>query len=327
MIQPLCPPVRCYLTASYLLSSFPDAGSPHLHTPSFVGSLVEEELLSSTTTTTTVFLRLCSPRGWINCCVFDIHSLSGPGRRRRDERIKRKVTERLVLSCQNFSSIPRVPPRILFLRPDVPFSPSFAEKVDIVLQATMFLLSFRCRESGNERTEERTPRTCFFVHLEFVYADISFRHDWYSTISLRDAVRFLTLQFHPDERYKFTNEEKERERVFCSIYGINEKRSNTLEIHTRYSNKVEQLDRAMARVVYPATRSTDAFRARHKCRKFGRKSVSRQITVNRGVIVKQRDLVETWLREATFTGVGEEIAVQDQLLSFLCVSSQPSRSA
>ena len=36
-------------------------------------------------------------------------------------------------------------------------------------------------------------------------------------------------------------------------------------------------------------------RVRHKCRKFGRKSVSRQITVNRGVIVKQRDLVETWL--------------------------------
>lgn len=32
-------------------------------------------------------------------------------------------------------------------------------------------------------------------------------------------------------------------------------------------------------------------------------------------------------REATFTGVGEEIAVQDQLLSFLCVSSEPSRSA
>lgn len=63
MIQPLCPPVRCYLTASYLLSSFPDAGSPHLHTPSFVGSLVEEELLSSTTTTTTVFLRLCLSHG------------------------------------------------------------------------------------------------------------------------------------------------------------------------------------------------------------------------------------------------------------------------
>lgn len=187
MIQPLCPPVRCYLTASYLLSSFPDAGSPHLHTPSFVGSLVEEELLSSTTTTTTVFLRLCSPRGWINCCVFDIHSLSGPGRRRRDERIKRKVTERLVLSRQNFSSIPRVPPRILFLRPDVPFSPSFAEKVDIVLQATMFLLSFRCsppwkwkRTNGGKNASNPS---CFFVHLEFVYADISFRHDRYSTIS------------------------------------------------------------------------------------------------------------------------------------------------
>lgn len=32
------------------------------------------------------------PHGdWINCCVFDIHSLSGPGRRRRDERIKEKL--------------------------------------------------------------------------------------------------------------------------------------------------------------------------------------------------------------------------------------------
>lgn len=71
-------------------------------------------------------------------------------------------------------------------------------------------------------------------------------------------------------------------------------------------------------------------RVRHKCRKFGRKSVSRQITVNRGVIVKQRDLVETWLlaRQLSQEGDrGEEIAVQDQLLSFLCVSSEPSRSA
>lgn len=140
MIQPLCPPVRCYLTASYLLSSFPDAGSPHLHTPSFVGSLVEEELLSSTTTTTTVFLRLCSPRGWINCCVFDIHSLSGPGRRRRDERIKRKVTERLVL-VRVPPSLTETSPRFHVYREEYYSStPMFlsllllAEKVDIVLQ-------------------------------------------------------------------------------------------------------------------------------------------------------------------------------------------------
>lgn len=48
MIQPLCPPVRCYLTASYLLSSLPwfySLPSTILESPA------EEEVLSSTTTT------------------------------------------------------------------------------------------------------------------------------------------------------------------------------------------------------------------------------------------------------------------------------------
>lgn len=47
------------------------------HSSSASESPVEEELLSSTRRRPTVFLRLCSPQSWINCCVFDIHSLSG----------------------------------------------------------------------------------------------------------------------------------------------------------------------------------------------------------------------------------------------------------
>lgn len=177
MIQPLCPPVRCYLTASYLLSSFPDRGSPHLHTPSFAGSLVEEELLSSTTTTTTVFLHLCSPRGWINCCVFDIHSLSGPGRRRRDERIKRKVTERLVLVC-----VLPLSPKLLLdstctAKNIIPPPPMFlslllAEKVDIVLQGkrnNVSLFPAFSPPSKWRMARKETLRRCS-IHSEFLCA-------------------------------------------------------------------------------------------------------------------------------------------------------------
>lgn len=135
--RPLLP--HCQLSPFF----FPlDAGSPHLHTPSsFVGSLVEEELLSSTTTTTTVFLRLCSPRGWINCCVFDIHSLSGPGRRRRDERIKRKVTERLVL----------VPPP---LSPKLLLDSTCTADKNIIPPSRCSFLSFSPKKSISRKTKE-----------------------------------------------------------------------------------------------------------------------------------------------------------------------------
>lgn len=110
MIRLLCPAARCYLTASYtsspltsvLLTLLPR--SLFLFSQPSISSLFgervsKEELLWSTRRRPTVFLRLCSPQVWINCCVFDIHSLSGPGRRRRDERIKGKVTQRAISVC------------------------------------------------------------------------------------------------------------------------------------------------------------------------------------------------------------------------------------
>lgn len=124
MIRLLCPAARCYLTASYtsspptsvLLTPPCRPRSRPLFPTTYLIPLRWESLRGRTSLEyarrrPTVFLRLCSPQVWINCCVFDIHSLSGPGRRRWDERIKGKVTQRAISVCL---------PVLLFLFPLLP---------------------------------------------------------------------------------------------------------------------------------------------------------------------------------------------------------------
>lgn len=112
------------------------------------------------------------------------------------------------------------------------------------------------------------------------------------------------------------------------IHEQREENFSTFSKFTPDSNKLEQFHCTMAEVCVlrhdppiPVPRETQVSQVRLEVRvatDHGKSRRNRQATRLGGNLVA---------REATFTGVGEEIAVQDQLLSFLCVSSEPSRSA
>lgn len=105
MIDPTIVPSRPLLPHCQLSSFFFTVVPPRFH-PSTRSLQSRKNFYPSTTTTDGILTLLFPPRGWINCCVFDIHSLSGPSRRRRDERIKGKVTERLIFgSASSFARI------------------------------------------------------------------------------------------------------------------------------------------------------------------------------------------------------------------------------
>lgn len=177
-------------------------------------------------------------------------------------------------TCTAKNIIP--PPRCSFL---FSFSPKKSISSFKRNQRMFLFLCLSHPPSKWRMARRETLRRCS-IHSEFLY--LRYLVNRYRT-SLRGPCRVFNAPIDPEgwnERWKFTSREKKRENF------------STFSKFTPDSNKLEQFHCTMAEV---CVLYRSPFRVRHKCRKFGRKSVSRQITVNRGVIVKQRDLVETWL--------------------------------
>lgn len=213
-------------------------------------------------------------------------------------------------TCTAKNIIP--PPRCSFL---FSFSPKKSISSFKGNQRMFLFLCLSHPPSKWRMARRETLRRCSIL-LEFLY--LRYLVNRYRT-SLRGPCRVFNAPIDPEgwnERWKFTSREKKRENF------------STFSKFTPDSNKLEQFHCTMAEVCVlrhdppiPVPRETQVSQVRPEVRvatDHGKSRRNRQATRLGGNLVA---------REATFTGVGEEIAVQDQLLSFLCVSSEPSRSA
>lgn len=208
-------------------------------------------------------------------------------------------------TCTAKNIIP--PPRCSFL---FSFSPKKSISSFKGNQRMFLFLCLSHPPSKWRMARRETLRRCS-IHSEFLH--LRYLVNRYRT-SLRGPCRVFNAPIDPEgwnERWKFTSREKKRENF------------STFSKFTPDSNKLEQFHctKCVSSDTIPVPRETQVSQVRPEVRvatDHGKSRRNRQATRLGGNLVA---------REATFTGVGEEIAVQDQLLSFLCVSSEPSRSA